>query len=103
MLQHFNAASFEEAIAGGKPVLVDFFADWCGPCRLVSPVLDEIARERSDVKIAKINVDKESDLAGRFGVMSIPTLIVLKDGKVVEQAIGARGKADISAMVKRHL
>ena len=104
MLQHFNAAYFEEAIAGGKPVLVDFFAAWCGPCRMIAPSVEEVATEfEGSAIVGKVNVDEEPGLAQRFGVMSIPTLIVLKDGKVVEQAIGARGKADISAMVKRHL
>ena len=104
MLQHFNAVSFEEAIAGGKPVLVDFFAAWCGPCRMIAPSVEEVATEFEGCAIVgKVNVDEEPGLAQRFGVMSIPTLIVIKDGKVVEQAVGARGKADIAAMVKRHL
>lgn len=104
MLQHFTAASFDEAIAGGQPVLVDFFAAWCGPCRMIAPSVEEVAAEFGEKAIVgKVNVDEEPELAQRFGVMSIPTLIVLKDGKVVEQAVGARGKADIAAMIRRHV
>lgn len=104
MLQHFTAASFDEAIAGGQPVLVDFFAAWCGPCRMIAPNVEEVAAEFGGKAIVgKVNVDEEPELAQRFGVMSIPTLIVLKDGKVVEQAVGARGKADIAAMIRRHV
>ena len=99
-----GAASFEAAIADGKPVLVDFFAAWCGPCRMIAPSVEEVATEfEGSAIVGKVNVDEEPGLAQRFGVMSIPTLIVIKDGKVVEQAVGARGKADIAAMVKRHL
>ena len=104
MVEHFNQAAFEEAIAGDKPVLVDFWATWCGPCRMIAPVIEEIAAEFDGrVVVGKIDVDEEPGLAQRFGVMSIPTLIVLKGGKVVEQAVGARGKADVAAMVSRHL
>jgi len=104
MLQHFNAASFDEAIAGDKPVLVDFFATWCGPCRMIAPSVEKVAAEfEGSAIVGKVDVDEEPALAQRFGVMSIPTLIVLKGGKVVEQAVGARGQADIAAMVRRHL
>lgn len=104
MLQHFTTVSFEQAAAGDQPVLVDFFATWCGPCRMIAPIIEELASElEGEAVIGKVNVDEEPGLAQRFGVMSIPTLIVMKGGKVVEQAVGARGKADIAAMVKRHL
>jgi thioredoxin 1 len=82
-----------------KPVIVDFYADWCGPCRMVGPIVDEIAEERDDIIVGKVNVDEEEELAGKFGVFSIPTLVVMKDGKVVEQAAGAKPKAQILAMV----
>ena len=82
-----------------RPVLLDFWAPWCGPCRMVGPVVDEIARERADIKVGKVNVDEQPELAGRFGVMAIPTLVVIRDGKVVDQAAGARPKAQILAML----
>ena len=88
-----------EVINSDKPVLLDFYADWCGPCRMVSPIVDEIATERTDVKVGKINVDEESELAKRFGVFSIPTLVVIKDGQIVNQAVGARPKAQILDML----
>ena len=104
MLLHFTSQSFEQTIASDQPVLVDFFATWCGPCRMIAPAIEEIAAEYAGkAVVGKVDVDEESGLAQRFGVMSIPTLIVIKGGKVVEQAVGARGKADIAAMVERHL
>ena len=104
MVQHFTSETFEQAIAGEKPVLVDFWATWCGPCRMIAPVIDEVAAEfEGKAVVGKVNVDDEMGLAQRFHVMSIPTLIVLKGGKVVEQAVGARGRADVAAMISRHL
>ena len=89
----------QEVLASDKPVLLDFWASWCGPCRMVSPIVDEIAEEREDIKVGKVNVDEESELAARFRVMSIPTLVVMKDGEIVNQAVGARPKAQILAML----
>ena len=89
----------QEVLASDKPVLLDFWASWCGPCRMVSPIVDEIAEERSDIKVGKINVDEQSELAARFRVMSIPTLVVMKNGEIVNQAVGARPKAQILAML----
>ena len=104
MALHLNKQLFEEAIAGDKPVLVDFWATWCGPCRMIAPAIEQVASEfEGRAVVGKVDVDEEMELAQRFGVMSIPTLIVLKGGKVVEQAVGARGKADIAAMIERHL
>ena len=104
MAQIFTAETFEQVIAGDKPVLVDFFATWCGPCRMIAPIVEELASEfEGKAVVGKVNVDEEPGLAQRFGVMSIPTLIVMKGGKVVEQAVGARGKGDIAAMIERHL
>ncbi len=104
MILHFDQTTFDEAAAGSLPVLVDFFATWCGPCRMIAPAVEEIAQEfEGKALVGKVDVDAQPDLAQRFGVMSIPTLIVLKEGKVVEQAVGARSGQDIAAMLKRHL
>ena len=83
-----------------KTVLIDFFAEWCGPCRMVSPIVDEIAEEHPEYKIVKVNVDAEGELAQQFGIMSIPTLLVIKNGKVAEQSTGAKPKAQILAMLQ---
>lgn len=104
MLEHFSVETFDKAAAGNKPVLVDFFATWCGPCRMIAPSVEQLADEYDGRAIVgKVDVDEAPELAQRFGVMSIPTLIVMKGGKVVEQAVGARGKADIASMIDRHL
>ena len=89
----------QEVLNSEKPVLMDFWAPWCGPCRMVVPLVEEIAKERSDIKVVKINVDEEQELAMQFGVMSIPTLVVMKNGKIVNQVTGARPKAQILAML----
>ncbi len=89
----------QEVLNSDKPVLMDFWAPWCGPCRMVVPLVEEIAKERSDIKVVKINVDEEQELAMQFGVMSIPTLVVMKNGKIVNQFTGARPKAQILAML----
>ena len=91
----------QEVLNSQKPVLVDFWAAWCGPCRMLSPVVDQIAEERTDIKVAKINVDEQPELAGQYRVMSIPTLLVMKGGKVVNQMVGARPKAQVLAMLEK--
>ena len=95
-----NKDNFQEVVLNSdKPVLVDFWASWCGPCRMVAPVLEEIANERSDVKVCKINVDEEPELAGRYNVMSIPTLMVFKDGQVVNKSVGLVPKAAVEKLL----
>ena len=95
-----NKSNFEEVLRSDKPVLLDFYADWCGPCRMVSPIVDQIAEENPAYLVGKINVDDEQELAQKFGVVSIPMLAVLKDGKVVNQIVGARPKAQILALLE---
>lgn len=92
--------NFSEIKASEKVVLIDFYADWCGPCRMVAPIIEEIAGERDDIIVGKINVDDEPELAQKFNVASIPTLMVMKGGEVVKQSAGARPKAQILAMLE---
>ena len=89
----------EEVVNSEQKVLLDFWAPWCGPCRMVAPILDEIAKERADIKVGKVNVDEQPELASQFGVMSIPTLVVMQGGKIVNQAVGVRPKDQILAML----
>ncbi len=95
-----NKENFEQVRNSEKAVLLDFYAEWCGPCRMVSPIVDAIAQENPQYLVGKINVDEEQELASEFGVYSIPTLVVMKDGKVVSQAAGARPKNQILAMLE---
>ena len=101
--QNFN----EEVLQSDVPVMVDFWASWCGPCRMVSPIVDEIAEERADIKeevqgkakVGKVNVDEQGDLASQFGVMSIPTIMVFKNGEAVATSVGAKSKAELLALL----
>ena len=90
----------EEVLNSDVPVLLDFWAPWCGPCRMVGPIIDEIAAENPGIKVCKVNVDEQGELASRYGVMSIPSLFVMKQGKVVAEAVGVRSKEQILAMLR---
>ncbi len=86
----------EEVLKADKPVIIDFYADWCGPCRMMSPIIDEIAEEKKDcIKVGKVNVDENQDLAMKYGVMSIPTIVIIKNGKVERTFVGVREKSEI--------
>ena len=99
-VEHINENQFKSVVLeSDKPVLVDFFATWCGPCRQMSPILDQVSEERSDVKIVKVDVDENQNLASEYGVMSIPTLIYFKNGKAVSPAVGARSQASLEMML----
>ena len=90
----------EEVMNANQPVLVDFWAAWCGPCQMLGPVIEEIAAERNDIKVAKVNVDEQPELAAAFNIVSIPTLVSIKDGKVHNHMVGARPKSQILELIK---
>jgi thioredoxin 1 len=97
---HVNQNNFEEVKKSDRPVLLDFYADWCGPCRMIAPIIEELANENPQYLIAKVNVDEEPALAMQFGIVSIPSLVVMKGGEVVNQSAGVRPKAQILAMLE---
>ncbi len=103
MLEITNSNFQTEVIDSDKPVLIDFWAEWCGPCRMIAPIVAEIAEQRSDIKVGKINVDNENALAAAFGIDSIPTLILVKDGKAVAKSVGYNPKTAVEAFINKNI
>lgn len=100
VLEINNSNFEEEVLKSEKAVLVDFYAEWCGPCKMLAPVIDQIAKENEDIKVAKINVDEAQELAEKYGVMSIPTLVVIKNGEEIKRQVGLASKTEILGMIK---
>lgn len=96
-----NAAEYDAVLSGNKSVFVDFFADWCGPCKMLGPVVEELAAENPDVKFIKVNVDENPDVARRYGIMSIPTMLVFRDGEQVGSAVGFMPKPQVEELVRK--
>lgn len=104
MILKIEQTNFEtEVMQSEKPVLLDFWADWCGPCRMIAPAVEEIAEEREDIAVGKVNVDEQPALAQRFGIMTIPSLVLVKDGAVTAQVSGVRPKSAIDAFIDEHI
>ncbi|HMS05904.1 MAG TPA: thioredoxin TrxA [Burkholderiaceae bacterium] len=105
LIKHVSDASFDaDVIQAGKPVLVDFWAEWCGPCRMIAPLLDEVATSHQDkLQVAKMNVDENRDVPAKFGIRGIPTLMLFKDGQLAATKVGALSKAQLTAFVDQHV
>lgn len=101
--KNLDDKSFDKAIAGDKPVLVDFWAPWCGPCQMMEPIVEELAKETKEATITKVNIDENPKIAAKFNVMSVPTFLLFKDGKVVDQIIGAVAKESLSAIIAKYI
>ena len=99
-MKHINLENFEQITKENKNVLIDFYADWCGPCQMLSPILEEIDKENQDICVCKVNVDENGDLAGAFGVQYIPYLVVIRDGKITHQSSGVKSKEQILDLFK---
>jgi thioredoxin 1 len=101
---HLSSSTFDETVrSSDKPVLVDFWADWCGPCKMIAPILDELAKEQPGIQVAKVDVDANPELAQKFNVMSIPTLLLIKDGEIKKRLVGAKGKGALLADLQEYL
>ena len=98
-VQKVTKENYDSIVASEKPVLLDFYADWCGPCKMMMPIVEEIAKENPRIAVGKVNVDESPDLARRFGIISIPTIIVMRHGEIVNRVSGARAKAHVLAML----